>query len=373
VNIHVDGMFFRVSGIGRVYENVLGALAASPEVSRITTIVPRAKEAEFREAFPQDKIEARYVGFPPLGFDDFFRKGSIIREFRPAPDFCFFPNFNVPLFLEGKIVSTVLDLIPISRYSDLPRIKRAGFRFLVGRSLRRSARVVCISEFTRDQVAENYGISPDRLHVIYPWVEEGFATDAVEIRMGARLVEGDYLLFVGNRFVHKNLGCLLDAFRTLLPEFPGLRLVIAGARMRPRDDVDAAVSDPALGGRIVQFTNASDVQIRNLYAFARAFVFPTFIEGFGIPPLEALAFGVPAICSDIPVIREVCGNSVEYADPGNPGSFRDAIRDVLLSVETHPSGEGRGFTGDRFRKEESLRSYMDLFRSVALERRSGRA
>lgn len=364
MNIYVDGMFFRLSGIGRIYANVMNALVESDEVSRICTLVPRGREDDFRRTYPSGKIDARFVGFPPLGFSDFFRKAKIIRAFRPPPDLHYFPNFNVPFFLSGRIVSTVCDLIPISPHSDLPVHKRAGFRFLVGRSLRASDRVVCISKFTEAEVSRTFGIPPKRMEVIYPWVEERFLQGTGPDRDQARLVEGDYLLFVGNRFVHKNAQALIEAFRMLLPEFPGLRLVFAGARMRRRDVVDEAMSDPVIGARIVPYLHASDKEIRNLYSFARVFVFPTFIEGFGLPPLEAMAFGVPVVCSDIPVIREVCGDSVSYADPQRPESFAARIREMLSEG---PGGflsrEKAGGIYRTFRKDEFIRGYLELFRS----------
>lgn len=366
MNIYVDGMFFRLSGIGRIYENLLAALDGSPEVGRVCTVVPRAREDEFRRSFRPGKIDVRFAGFLPLSFGDFFAKARIVRLFRTAPDVLYFPNFNVPFFLGGRIVATVCDLIPVSVHSDLPWAKRTAFRLLAGRALEASATTVCISEAMRREIVGMYGVPPARLQVIHPWLDDGFLEAAERPCPGPRLVEGDYLLFVGNRFAHKNVRTLIDAFRLLAPEFPALKVVVAGARMRQRDDVDAALSDPALQGRIVEFTRASDGEIRNLYAFARAFVFPTFAEGFGIPPLEALAFGVPAVCSDIPVIREVCGDAVRYADPRNPGSFAREIRAVLMGKENDPFRADKGRARARlYGRERSLEGYMEIFRRIA--------
>ncbi len=343
MNLYVDGMFFRLSGIGRVYENLLWALEGSPEVRRVRTVVPRARADDFRRSFNSGKIDVRFADFLPLSFGDFFGKARIVREFRPRPDLFFFPNFNVPFFLGGRIISTVHDLIPISAFSDLPWLKKAGFRLLAARALNVSAATVCVSETMRREIAAVYGVGADRLHVISNWLDDGFLEAVERGRPEPRLVEGDYLLFVGNRFAHKNIATLIEALRQLVPEFPLLKVVVAGARMRPRDEVDAALSDPALEGRILQFTQATDAQIANLYAYARAFVFPTFTEGFGIPPLEALAFGVPAICSDIPVIR-----------------------DVLLERGRDPAAVEEGRARARsFGRSRSLERYLELFRQTA--------
>lgn len=366
--VYIDGMFFRLSGIGRIYENLLGALDGAPEVRRVCTVVPKSREDDFRRTFRSAKIDVRFADFLPLSIGDFLHKGGIVRQFRPAPDIFHFPNFNVPFFLGGRIVSTVCDLIPISAHSDLPWVKKTGFRMLAGRALGVSAATICISESMRREILDMYGVPPARLRVIYPWLDDGFLEAAERSCPERRLVDGSYLLFVGNRFAHKNVRTLMEAVRLLVPEFPALKVVVAGARMRRMDDVDAATSDPALAGRVLEFTQASDGQIRNLYAFASAFVFPTFAEGFGIPPLEALAFGVPAVCSDIPVIREVCGDAVTYADPGDAGSFARGIREVLRGKGGDPALVARGRARARlYSRERSLSGYMEIFRRVAAD------
>ncbi len=365
LTIYVDGMFFGLSGIGRVYENLVRALIESEEVARVCTVVPRAREGDFRRAFPPGRIDVRFADFPPLGFSDFFRKDGIIRRFVPPPDLCFFPNFNVPFFQGGRVVSMVHDLIPISPYSDLPAHKKIAFRRLVGRVLRRSLKVVCVSNCTRDHVSATFGILPERTTVIHPWVEDEFVGGWNPDGRGRALVEGDYLLFVGNRFAHKNLRCLIDAYLRVVPEYPGLKAVIAGARMRRCDAVDEAAADPRCDGRIVQFLRASDDEVKSLYAHARAFVFPTRAEGFGIPPLEALSFGLPVICSDIPVMREVCGDAVRYADPSDPESFARQISDVLRNPPGPASREKGRERVRLYGRETALARYMDLFRSCA--------
>lgn len=366
MRIYADGMFFRLSGIGRIYEYAMGALVDSEEVSRIYTLVPRSREQEFPKAFPSRKIEARFVDFSSLSFSDFFRKSRLIGEFRPAPDLFFFPNFNVPFRLTGRIVSTICDLIPMSAYSDLPWIKKLAFRYLVGRSLRVSAKTVCISETVREEVVEEFGIPGDRMSVIYPWVDNGYFRPAGNDDPG-RMVQGDYLLFVGNRFVHKNIGGLLKTFLILVNDFPRLKLVVVGARMRPRDAVDDAEENPELRGRVIPFPRATDEELRNLYRHARAFVFPTFTEGFGIPPLEALATGIPVVCSDIPVIREVCGDAVRYAPPDDPAAFAREIRAVLSGPAEGGGSRDRAMERIRsFGKERSMDRYMELFRACCL-------
>jgi glycosyltransferase involved in cell wall biosynthesis len=213
---------------------------------------------------------------------------------------------------------------------------------------------------------EHFDVAPGLLEVIYPPLDENLSIDRPIHPEMDRMVEGDYLLFVGSRNVHKNLKCLIDAFAELLPEFPGMKLVIAGARMRRRDEVDEAMETGRFhDGVVIQYVAATDREIGNLYAHARALVFPSLIEGFGIPPLEAVARGVPAVCSDIPVIREVCGDAVKYADPDDPSAFTAAVRETLMS----PPDSGNTLAGrDRIRrysKGKIAGQFIRLFKECA--------
>lgn len=365
MRIYVDGMFYRLSGIGRCYENVLSALLATEDVSRVFTVVPGTRREEFTRQFRSGKLEARFVDFAHLSYGDFFRKAAVIRAFSPKPRVLFFPNFNVPFFLEGKIVSTVNDLIPISKHSDYSAPQRAGFRFLVGRALRVSTRTVCISEFGRRQVMDTFDIPESRLEVIHPWVSESFLAGGGRRPEGRRELEGGYLLFVGNRYGYKNLGGLLASLRMLLPEFPGLKAAVVGVQKGTSRGAERLLADPSLRGRVAEFPRATDEQLMSLYAFASVFVFPSFMEGFGIPPLEALAYGVPVVCSDIPVIREVCGDAVRYADPFDPRSIADQVRAALTEEEGNRAFAEKGRERvRRFSRERSLGQYMDLFRSL---------
>ncbi|MBI5575897.1 MAG: glycosyltransferase family 4 protein [Deltaproteobacteria bacterium] len=373
MNIYIDGMFFRSSGIGRCYENLLRALDEADDVYRICTLVPKSREADFRRSFSSRKIDARFADFSYLGAADFLRKGSLIRAFRPAPDIFYFPNINVPFFWEGKAITQVHDLIPLSRHSDWPWRHRFAFRVLARRALRRSCRAVCVSEFTKGQVMSEFDIPGDRILVIPNWIDDWFLRGSPMTDRRKPFVEGDYLLYIGNRSPHKNLKTMIEAFRSLSPDFPDLKVVVAGARMRGRDAVDDAESDPAVAGKIVQLPQVPDDMLRNLYAFARVFVFPTFMEGFGIPPLEALSFGVPAVCSDIPAVREICGDAVRYADPFDPGAFAREIRSALTDPQANAEFRGRGVERlSLYRRESALARYMDLFRGC-LEGDMGKA
>jgi len=360
MKIFIDGMLFRHTGMGRIYENLLDVLIRSDEVERISTLVPSWMEQAFRNRFSSNKVSARFTGLPN-NFKEYLYKGQIInREFQ-RQDIYHFVSSNVPFFLRGKVISTVCDLITISPLFGLPWHRRWRFEYPVRHAIGRSNHVVCISEFTKSEVCRTFGTSSAKLSVIYPPLAFPDAQDDGDTPP----VAGDYLLFVGNRHVHKNLRCLFTALSLLTPEFPDLKIVVAGARMKQFDDVDRALENPLLRDRIVSVQNAGDDEIQRLYNHARAFVFASLVEGFGIPPLEALHTGIPTICSDIPVLREVCGNSVYYANPQDPVDFARKIREALTVVSTEAQVLAGRAHALKYATDDMNHTYMDLFRRVA--------
>jgi len=362
MKLYIDGLLFRHTGVGRIYENLLDGFAASPEISSICTLVPTARKKEFLERFPSKKIEATFADFS-LDFREYFKKGFLINSLKPLSDVYYFPFHNVPYFLGGRAVCTVCDVIPITPFFPLPWHVRQRFRIAFSHALKRSSRVICISEFTKSQVLEYFGGDPGRLGVIYPPLSSNLSGVTQNPVAGeAPIVEGDYLLYVGNRHVHKNLKCLIEAFALLAAQFPELKLVIAGRRMRVRDEVDEAVETCGRRNKIAAFTEATDREIDNLYGFAKVFVFPTLIEGFGIPPLEAMARGVAAVCSDIPVLRESCGGEAIYAKPDDAQDFARAITKALTVPRSQAEVDAGGKRITRFCPEDIANQYIEVFR-----------
>ena len=363
MRVYVDGLFFRSTGIGRIYENLLDGFSESGEISSICTLVQTARKREFLERFSNRKIEPIFVNFSGGGYREYLFKGFRINSLKPAPDICYFPSFNVPYFLKGKVISTLNDILPATPFYRQPLYKKIGFRVVFSHALGRSSRVVCISEFTKSQILECFGGNSDHFRVIYPPLAASLVGEVYgDATGGVPIVEGDYLLYVGNRLIHKNIPCLIDAFGYVASEFPGLKLVIAGHRLYACDEVDEALENCAYRDRVLTSTESADCDINNLYRFAKVFVFPTRIEGFGIPPLEAMAHGIPAVCSDIPALRESCGDTAIYAKSGNARDFARVIRNVLTVPRSLADVDAGRKRIALFSQEKIVKQYIELFR-----------
>ncbi len=361
--IYVDGMFYRCSGVGRVCENLLEAFSARAELGEIHTVVPAAHRDRFLGEFRQPSVKPVFVGYGPMSPGDLFRKSGILRSLRGKVRLFFFPGHNVPLSMPGRYIVSVNDLTVFSEHFALPRHRKAGFRWLLSRAVRGAETVVTISETVKNDLVREFGLPPSKIRVIYPWVKETFFRPHPE---SLSPVPGDYILYLGLRIAHKNVEGVIRAFLLLADEFPALRLVIAGSRYSTPDMVDRWKEDPRLQGRVVEMPDPSDGEIVRLFQGAKAFVFPSFAEGFGLPPLEAMASGVPVVCSDIPVFREVYGDAVRYVDPRREDSIASGIREVIVDPPYADDLRRRGRErAVGFRLIRSIGAYEDLIQGVS--------
>ena len=361
MSIYLDGMFYRCSGVGRVYENLLAAFAGNADVGEIHTIVPALQKERFLEQFSHPMIVPAFVGYGPMGFGDLAGKSVFLRSLRGKVRLFFFPGHNVPLSVPGRYIVSVNDVTVFSPHFRLPWYRKAGFRWLLSRAVRGAERVVTISETVKADLVHEFGLPPGKIRVIYPWVKEIFFGPPGDEPLPVLLQGKDYILFVGLRIAHKNVEGVLRAFLLLVDDFPELRLVVAGGRYTTPDMVDRWKTDLRLIDRLIEFPDPTDGEIVRLLSRAKAFVFPSFAEGFGLPPLEAMAAGVPVVCSDIPVFREVYGDAVLYVEPNRPESIAEGMREVLedsfLSGSLRQRGRERASI---YRQERSIRKYLDL-------------
>lgn len=268
-------------------------------------------------------------------------------------DLVHFPHWNVPLFLKTPFVVTIHDLILLeepksaratTRHPLIYALKYAGFKRVLAHAADASQKIIAVSQATKSDILRHFPhIPPEKIVVIYEGITalratvlpEG-TTATVELSSttvrwpeGGTVARTPYLLYVGNCYPHKNLSMLLRAFDLLHPSFPDLHLVFAGrddAFSRALEEESKLISSHALCSFI---RNPSDADLASLYASARVYVFPSRIEGFGLPPLEAMTMQVPVACSDIPSLREILGESAVYFSPNDPKHMAETIAEVL--------------------------------------------
>lgn len=250
-----------------------------------------------------------------------------------------------PLLLEGgATITTVHDLIPLT-HPEVCLDDPDEFHRLISRVLRHSAAVHAISQYTADTLMEIYGAGlRDRIHVIpqpapVPLAGPGQRQQLVEEHLAVwdrlhREGEG-YLLQLGSIEPKKNHDTTVQAFRELRRRYPGLQLVVVGKRGWLCEEICETLSKGRRQG-IVWLGSVPRSTVEHLLRGALALVFPSLVEGWGLPPQEAMAMGTPAVVADIPPCREACGDAALFVDPPTDVTrLRDAVLELLGDRERY--------------------------------------
>jgi glycosyltransferase involved in cell wall biosynthesis len=241
-----------------------------------------------------------------------------------------YTHLPVPAPSASALVLT--DLSFVHHPEHYPRGARLRLTTLAPRQARRARAVITLTEFCRRDLIEHYDLDDARVHVV-PCAVERPRDLSDEERSRAQLwlkregVDRPFVLYLGNLHPRKNVTRLIHAFGRARLE--GLQLVVAGASWWNASDAEVAARE-APEGSVVLVGRVDDVQRAFLLESAHALAYPSLFEGFGLPPLEAMAAGTPVVASDTAAIPEVCGDAALLVDPTSV----DAIADGLVRVST---------------------------------------
>ncbi|MEX2301410.1 MAG: glycosyltransferase family 1 protein [Bryobacterales bacterium] len=250
-------------------------------------------------------------------------------------DVMFSPGFTSPLICRGAGVTVIHDLQHRKQPENFGAFERRAWDFFVWGSVKRSRRVVTVSESSRRDIIEAYGVDPAHVRVVRHGVESDFLNLQGNPRYGEDLLrkagvpEGRYLLAVSTVHPHKNWQRLLEAYAHLLREGRREHLVVAGLAGKAWQDLNNRLLDAELAGRVHLLGWQPREVLLSLFRFAEALVFPSTFEGFGMPVLEAMAAGIPVVCSDIPPLREIADGAAHFFDPSSSPALTDALREMF--------------------------------------------
>ena len=286
--------------------------------------------------------------------------------------------FWIPRGLPCPYVLTVHDLLDHMYGSrDGSNLRRNVHLQLTRRVLSKAARVLAVSQFTRSEITRVFAIPDDRIEVVYNAIDErflhGHASPADRELIAERYqVNYPFLLYAGAIRPHKNVVRTIEAFSALKTELekeqqlPDLKLIIIG------DDLSG---HPGLRRTVVRSGVQNDVRflgfvpievLRIFYDVAKIFVFPSLYEGFGLPPLEAMAHGTPVVTSNTSSLPEVAGNAALLVNPENVFEIQRALQKALLDPVLRSRMKERGYAqAQRFSWTSSVERILAIYREVA--------
>ncbi len=263
-------------------------------------------------------------------------------------DLIHFPHFNIPFFVPCKFIITIHDLI-LTKFKTIRattlhpffyELKNLAYRTIIKRALKKSKKILTVSEFTKNDIIEQFKIRPNKIEVIYEGVANlAKGRDSLFVaKLDNNEVLRDYdinypfLLYVGNAYPHKNLDFLITSFSKVYKKNNNLRLVLVGKEDYFYRNLKQLVEKefPNIQDNPIIFSGyVPDDKLEIFYKKALVYVFPSLYEGFGLPPLEAMAKGCPVLSSDVSSMPEILAEAALYFNPKDEKDFLNKL-DLIL-------------------------------------------
>jgi glycosyltransferase involved in cell wall biosynthesis len=263
------------------------------------------------------------------------------------------------------MVVTVHDLIPLTHYGpNLPARQRAFYRWNLSRALKAAA-LITVSHQAMAEIVRETRTDPNRLFVAYNGMDFAPNPDLSALhRLG---IEAPYILYAGSYEPRKNLKRALSAYARLVAAGITERLVaIVEPASGYRSEALRVMDGLGLGDRVTFVHSLTDDDLRALYTRAQVLFFPSIAEGFGYPPLQAAACGVPVVASDLPVLREVLDQSAVFVDPFNEDDMAATLTAVLTDMRLRARLSQIGPSqAAKFSLEATARRHLQIYRGVA--------
>lgn len=285
--------------------------------------------------------------------------------------------FWKPQLVPCPYVVTVHDLLDhLYKVNSASWVKRTLHFEFTKRVLHHAARIFAVSNFSKKDTERLFQVPGDKIEVIYNALDDrfrlGHATDADRKLIAERYqVTYPFLLYAGRISPHKNIVRIIEAFAALKAElekealYPDLKLIIIGDELAKHPDLRRAVVRTRMQND-VRFLGFVPIGVlRIFYDLAKVFVFPSLYEGFGLPPLEAMAHGTPVVTSNTSSIPEVVGNAAVMVNPENVFEIMHALHRVLVDQSVREKLKARGvLQAQRFSWDESVRRMLEVYRDV---------
>jgi len=347
--IGIDARFYGPigKGLGRYTQEIVDNIIKIDKLNEYTIFLSKDNFDEFECAEERVKKVRTNVGWYTL-LEQILMPFYIWRE---RVDLMHFPHFNVPIFMLNKFVVTIHDLI-LTKFSTerattlgpfLYKIKNLAYKIIIWLAVKRARKVIAVSEFTKNDIVRQFKINPAKIAVTYEGVanlakgrDSLFAAklDDKKTLLGYN-INNPFLLYVGNAYPHKNLESLIKVFAELYKKQSDLRLVLVGKedyfykRIKKYAARLELWRENEYDTPIIFTGYVPDVKLEILFKKALVYVFPSLYEGFGLPPLEAMAKGCPVASSDRSSLSEVLGQAAIYFNPENEADMQVKIEQII--------------------------------------------
>lgn len=361
----IDARMLHSSGIGTYLQNLLPYLDSHYQLFLL------GKEEEIGQLKLRNS-EVFHTSASIYSIKELFEIPSKI----PSSDLFWSPHYNVPIFpvRAKKRLVTIHDVYHLKFSDTLSFTQKSYAKIIFNAASRLSDRIITVSRFSKKELVKYLNVEDQKIDVVYNGVSSRFEQiTSIERLKAVRLkyhLPEKFILFLGNVKPHKNLSNLLKAFSFLKLEnsFQHYKLVIAGKKkgfITGMQNLEQLLTDQGLAEEVIFLETLQNDEVPALYNLSSLLAFPSYYEGFGLPPLEAMACGCPTISSDIECLKEIYGNSSLYVDPSDPEDIKNGIKKVLLNENLQKDLIARGLVhSKKFSWESSSAEHLHIFEKI---------
>jgi glycosyltransferase involved in cell wall biosynthesis len=340
-------------------------LASEAEHEYLLIMLPGTEEMIATSANDVEKISTKLKYY---SIREQIELPRILRDHRV--DLLHSPHFMLPLRSPCPTVVTIHDVIYLACKGDLPSFfGRLYYRAMMAAAARRADRIITDSEFSKQDIMRHLNVGSSRIEVIYPAAAREFqrvtdesALQQVRSKYG---ISGQYILYTGIFKPRKNHDGLLRAFKHLLNEIGDAQLVIAGPGNEKEASLRRLADELGIAARVVFTGFVAEADLPALYSAAHIYACPSLYEGFGFTVLEAMACGVPVVCSAATSLPEVAGDAALYADSRIPEQFGRALAEVWTNRDLRNRLVHKGYENlRRFSWERTAEQILNVYDQV---------
>lgn len=325
MKIVIDLRMFKYSGVGRYIRNILPHIISNENKNEFIFIAHK----EDIENYPY--LEEYKIIYTKISIFSIFQHIELL-FLVPLCDSFWSPHFIMPFILPQarKKYVTIHDIFPLTELKNYNFLKKLYVSLLFKNAAKKSTKIFTVSEFSKKEISRYLNVSGNKIINTFCGIKKSFSN--IE---QLKNIDENFILYVGNVKPHKNLHRALEAFSKISKNFPSLKFYIVGKK----DGFYTATSNlmenySFLEDRIIFTGIISDDELKNYYQSAKMLLFPSLYEGFGLPPLEAMCFNIPIVCSNVASLPEVCGDAVLYFNPLDVNDIADKICMVLKNEWT---------------------------------------
>jgi len=326
--VAIDARTLGATGLGSYVSQLLEGCAAMDHEFRFRVLCARPESVA---GFPPGKVDIVRATAPTYSPREHWQ----IARLASGSDLLHCPHYNVPYLYNGRLVVTIHDLTHLMGRDFVPSRPAYWYaRFMLRTAAHRAQRIITVSEFSKRSICDYLGVQENKVCVIHNALSERFehARKAISSPPKQNGINRPYILYVGLLKPHKNVEGLIRAYSALPASLrDSQQLVLAGKLDRSYPALRQLTEDLRLQDKVLFVGHVIDDELHALYAGARVFVLPSFNEGFGLPALEAMAYGIPVVASNTSSLPEVVGDAGILVNPRDTQEISSAISTLLVN------------------------------------------